>query len=234
MKPNFFIMKHLFCLLLIFTTAFSSQARERIDLQNFQHLSLAAGIEVVLVPEEGISPYLLIIKGEREHLIIEEEGDLLSLMREDEQSFFSKDVEVKVELHGSVPHSISVSSGSELESSRVLEAENLVLQVRSGAHVQLSVKLAALEVSVSSGAGIALRGEVGKMTLNVSSGAAFKGKHLQVETAAIKASSGAEAAVWATKELSAEVRSGAALSYQKEPGLTVNLDVSDSASAKVF
>jgi Putative auto-transporter adhesin, head GIN domain len=125
---------------------------------------------------------------------------------------------------------LHASSGSQVTVNGSINAENLDLNVSSGAGFNGAIHAKELSADVSSGAGVKISGKADKLTVDVSSGADFKGYDLAVDFCDAKASSGASLHVTINKELNAKASSGADIRYK---GTALIRDIKVSAGGAV-
>lgn len=109
--------------------------------------------------------------------------------------------------------SIEASSGSNIKAPGKLNFSDLSLSSSSGADIELDLKADDLSLDVSSGADATLRGAVKTLSARVSGGAELDAGKLTAEICNAQASGGADATVYATRELRLQASGGADLSY---------------------
>ncbi len=109
--------------------------------------------------------------------------------------------------------SLEASSGADVTGQGTLAFDNLSLSASSGADVTLDLKTDDLNLDVSSGADATLRGSARTLSVRVSGGAELDAAKLTAETCNAQASGGADATVYATKQLRLQASGGADLYY---------------------
>lgn len=125
---------------------------------------------------------------------------------------------------------LSVSSGSDVRVQGGINADDLYLDVSSGADFKGAVTAKILSVDVSSGASISISGKSDKLKVEVSSGADFKGYDLVTDYCDASATSGAGVHVTINKELNAKASSGGDIHYK---GTALIRDIKTSSGGSV-
>ncbi len=123
---------------------------------------------------------------------------------------------------------LSTSSGADLTSKNVIEANKITLDASSGSDLQIELMADEVSADVSSGADIKISGEANMFYADASSGADIRARDFQVKTCHADASSGADIRVYVTEQLVAEASSGADISYSGNASVKKNKSVSGS------
>ncbi len=188
--------------------------KEDRPVSNLSGVQVATGIDLILT------------QGGSEKLTIEAAGfekeDVLSVIKNGVLQLsinrrnggnWGRNRHVKAYLSFRQLKSLDASSGAEVSSQGPLSFGNLSLGASSGADVNLDIKTDDLNVDVSSGADATLRGSARMLSVRVSGGAELDAVKLTTETCNAQASGGADATVYATKELRLQASGGADLYY---------------------
>lgn len=125
---------------------------------------------------------------------------------------------------------LSASSGSDVTVNGSIRADNLDLNVSSGAGFKGEISVKELSANVSSGAALKITGNADKLTVDASSGADFKGYDFTVDYCNASASSGAGVHVTINKELSAKASGGGDIRYK---GTALIRDIKTSGGGAV-
>jgi hypothetical protein len=125
---------------------------------------------------------------------------------------------------------IASSSGSDVYSTNVINADRLELSTSSGSDMKLEVNTFVLNCKSSSGSDLRLSGQTNKLIAKASSGSAIKAGDLKAESSQVKASSGADIIVNTSKELVAKASSGGDIKYYGNPE---KVDKNNSASGSI-
>jgi hypothetical protein len=124
--------------------------------------------------------------------------------------------------------SLMASSGSQLTTENMIQADKLHVDASSGAIIDANVKVTNMEIDASSGANISLEGTAKEVFVDGSSGANIKANELQTLVCNADASSGANISIDVTDNLTAEASSGGNISYKGNPSVQKNKSVSGS------
>lgn len=200
-------------LIFLFTLYIQAQ---KVDLNNFDGINVAAGLNVNLVPGNSNYADVEMISGDREDVKIKVQSGTLRLKAE--SGFFGKSPKANITVYYTDEiNSIDVSSGSRLKSSQLIKSKRLELDASSGASCSVSIDVDELNVDVSSGARITISGDADAQAIDVSSGAKYSAKELISEYADISASSGANADIYCSKRIKADASSGGQVYYYGSP-----------------
>ena len=204
------LLTSLFCLFLFLGHA------QKTDLDPFDGIDVAAGLNVELIPANKNYVEVEMIKGDIKDVIIKVKNGTLRL-KADSGLFGNAPKANLTVYYTDFIQSIDVSSGSRLKSSQVLKGDRMELEASSGASCSVEIEVDELKVDVSSGARINTTGKAGAQSVDVSSGSKYSGKELLSEFADVSASSGAKAEVFCSKRIKAESSSGGNISYYGNP-----------------
>lgn len=123
---------------------------------------------------------------------------------------------------------LSTSSGADLTSKNVIEANEITLDASSGSDLQVELMADEVSADTSSGADIKISGEANIFYADASSGADIRARDFRVKTCHADASSGADIRVYVTEQLVADASSGADISYSGNASVKKNKSVSGS------
>ena len=124
--------------------------------------------------------------------------------------------------------SLNSSSGADLVSEGMLEAEKIYLNASSGADLKVELTADEVEADCSSGADIRISGKANLLYADASSGSDIKAKDFLVERCHANVSSGADISVNVSKSLTADANSGGDISYTGEASVQTKKSVSGS------
>ncbi|MBO0937027.1 DUF2807 domain-containing protein [Fibrella sp. HMF5335] len=120
---------------------------------------------------------------------------------------------------------INVSSGADVHGQTDFTADQLAINVSSGADLTMHVKARDMTVSVSSGADATLSGSTERLVAKSSGGADLHAQKLIADVCQVQASGGADAKVYARKELRMQASGGGDIDYSG-PGQVVSRQTS--------
>lgn len=123
---------------------------------------------------------------------------------------------------------LNSSSGADLITKNVLEANKISLDASSGSDLQVELIADEVEAKTSSGADIKVSGEANFLNADASSGSDIKARNLLVKKCTADASSGADISVNVSESLTANASSGADISYSGDATVQKRKSVSGS------
>jgi hypothetical protein len=123
---------------------------------------------------------------------------------------------------------LNSSSGADLTTKNVIEANKITLDASSGSDLQVELIADEVDASTSSGADIKLSGEANYLNADASSGSDIKARSLLVKKCKAEASSGADISVNVSESLTANASSGADISYSGDATVQKRKSVSGS------
>ncbi len=122
------------------------------------------------------------------------------------------------------------TSGSDVFSTNVINADHLELSSTSGSGMKLEVNTNTLECKSTSGSDIRVSGKTIKLIAEATSGSDIKAGDLIAESSKVKATSGADITVNTSKELTAKATSGGDIKYYGNPE---KIDKSNNSSGSI-
>lgn len=224
-------MKYLVLCLSIF--AHSVFAEETRDLPDFNEVSAAAGVKVILVKSSQTKANVEVENCDPEDVITEVRGSKLVVKFDDKISWTrsNRNRKATVTVYYKAVSAVGVSSGAMIHSDEVIEAGNLELDGSSGGMMEFEVNSRALNVDISSGGIIKINGKTESLDVDVSSGGVFKAYDLRSDSATADASSGGVASFSVAKTLDADASSGGSIRYRGNPD-KVHSNASSSGSIR--
>ncbi|MDG2450196.1 MAG: DUF2807 domain-containing protein [Saprospiraceae bacterium] len=219
MKKVTFLNLFLFIILSSVTWAFPTLETEVRNLEEFSKLSVATGINLVLVPGDKNSAEIEATNIDLDDVLTKIDGNKLIVKVKGWNINFNKKRKVKIDVTLTYTDlkQVSASSGASLNSSHTLTNEHLDLHASSGASMELDIEGNQVEASASTGAFIKLTGECNALEAIVNTGAGIKSSGLEAATVEAKASTGSEIQVWATESLFAKANTGGEVRYKGDP-----------------
>ncbi|PXX99187.1 DUF2807 domain-containing protein [Marinifilum breve] len=197
------------------------------EIGSFSAISSGSGIDVYLKQGDKESVTVEADENLLELIVTRIKGDKLVIKTEDPIRRAKK---LNVYVTFVNVNEISVSSGSDLESSHLLKFEDLDISVSSGADADLELKADNLTCSVSSGADANLSGTANSFYGKASSGSDLRAADLKAKVCKAKASSGGDVSVYASESIEASASSGGDVNYYGDP---TKVNVSSSSGGDV-
>lgn len=190
--------------------------KEDRPVANLSGVQISSGIDLILT-QGGAEKLTLDVKGfDKNDVQSTVKNGILVLSIDQKQrnwSSWGSSRKVKAYLTFRQLKSIEAGSGADVTAPGRLDFGNLSLAASSGSNVKLDLKANDLSLEVSSGADATLRGSARTVSVRVSSGAQLDAEQLTAEVCNAQASGGADASVYATKELRLQASGGADLHY---------------------
>jgi len=205
--------KLFFALSLIFTLSLSAQGSRSIG--PFNEIVVSGKLDV------------LIVQGDTEEVIVYEEGhsegqvnisirgNTLKLNLLD--GWLKGDRRIPVKIIYKDIHKIRVLAGAELQSDNTIIADQFEVKANSGAEVELKLEVGNLEGSAAEGAVLKLYGQAETQYVTASTGGEYNAEALSCVNTHVKANTGGEAHVVATKFIDANANTGGEIRYSGNP-----------------
>ena len=182
--------------------------------ENFNKIEISRGMDVYLTQDTKVS--LLVEADENLHdiIITEVEGNTLKIYA-DENISSSKAQKVFVNFKDI--QKIVSTSGSDVYSTKVIQAENLILKTTSGSDMELEIEVDVVDCKSTSGSDLRLSGTANKLYAEATSGSDIKAGDLITNICNASASSGADLAIHVKEKLYATASSGGDIKYYGNP-----------------
>lgn len=194
---------------------------------DFDEIKVSNGLDVYLTQDtnEGIR----IEADENLHDIImtSVENNILSIYTTENINYAASR---KVMVSFDAISKIKATSGSDVYSTNTIKADALELSTTSGSDMELDIDVTSVTCDSSSGSDLKLTGKAEYLVAEASSGSDIKAGSLITKTSEVRASSGADITVNATKELIAKSGSGGDVKYYGNPE---KVEKNDSTSGSI-
>lgn len=198
------------------STVYAQNWKEDRPVASITGVQVSTGIELMLT-QGGAEKLTLEATGfEKNEVKSVLKNGVLQLFidrRNQGMSGWGKNRNVKAYLTFRQLKTIEASSGSNVQAQGRLTFANLDMAASSGSEVELDLKADDLNIEVTSGANTNLHGSARTLSTRVSSGAELEAGKLTTEICNVQATGGANADVYATKELRLQASGGADVSY---------------------
>ncbi|MCB0687558.1 MAG: DUF2807 domain-containing protein [Saprospiraceae bacterium] len=208
-------------ILLLFVLAVSQvlKAEETRILSDFQEVSAAAGIHVILIKSSETKANVEIENGDVEEVITEVKDSRLKIRFDDRNKWHgnNRHRKAKVTIYYRSINVIHVSSGANLEAQNIIESESLALRGSSGGRMDIQVSSSELSIDISSGGILDVEGGTSSLQVDVSSGGILHGEDLHAQNVQADASSGGMATFSVSDALDANASSGGRIRYYGQP-----------------
>lgn len=189
-------------------------------LDNFTTLSVAGSVKVLLVKGNSNKAEIETVNASTEDLITTVKNGELKIKFKDKKGRWINNKKATVTLTYRTLEGISAAAGSNVKADGVISADDLFINVSSGAYTSLDIEGRDVRLSVSSGGSLVLEGRADEADLDVSSGGSLNGRDLKASYVVASASSGGSAKIWAIKSIRATASSGGTIKYKGDPEKT--------------
>lgn len=191
------------------------------EMGAFEGVAASAGIEVDITAGPNRSVVAENKSGDFEDLRISVEGKVLHIGRAPSSwfsSWFSGGrPDYKVHVMTPALHSLSASSGAEVEVKGPFEGD-FSLTASSGSEVHAAgIRGGSVKASASSGSDVEIEGTCISLQAEASSGSDLEADDLKCETVTVNTSSGSDVSVSASKRVAGEASSGSDISVKGRP-----------------
>ncbi len=196
---------------------------------HFRAVSASRGIEVII----GGTDKVVIEADDNvlDYVIAEADNGVFDITISDKVNLRNADVTVRIPNNGKI-NSLRASSGAEIRTESALKASDLeirlssaaaldaalkakqcTIRLSSGSEMKAAVDFGTCDIKLSSGSSVRLSGKADSMNADVSSGSELKAFELEARMCNVGVSSGAEADVNCSGELTAQASSGGSIEY---------------------
>lgn len=216
-------MKQLLALLaLSFSINIMAQTKQTRIVANFNGISSASGISVQI--KQGTANEV-IVSSSKDELVanikteVDENGVLKIYYKNPDKKSWNNTKNVKLNAFVTYKdiNSLMASSGSSMQADMAVMADDLKIEVSSGAEIELDIATTDCSINVSSGANAKIGGNATNAKIVASSGSTLKADKLTVENCTATVSSGADVKIEITKKLNASASSGGSIKYKGNP-----------------
>ncbi|MEQ8925501.1 MAG: head GIN domain-containing protein [Fulvivirga sp.] len=194
--------------------SFAQDVEER-KLPSFDEVQVSQGIDAYL--QKGTKESIKVeVKGiPLEEVLTEVFGDRLKVHLSRNRW---RDYSVVVHITYVKLEEISASSAANVVGRNKIQSDRLILDVSSAADIEVDVDVNELTVDASSSGDVEVSGKTKYLEVDASSAGGVDAYDLEAEIVRVDVSSGADARVYATKEINAEASSGGSVRYRGNPG----------------
>ena len=187
---------------------------EERELPLFDGIKSSVGLDIII--KEGNSNTVIVEADENLHELISTEVEDGILMIKS-SLFISKATSKKVIIFNNKLNYIKTTSGSNLKSNCIILSEEITVEATSGSFINVSIEAISTETRASSGANIRVEGITKNHASSAASGSKINSYLFKSKNTLVKASSGAEINIFASKKLEAKATSGGDIDYKGSP-----------------
>ncbi len=221
------------CVSVFIGTALSSAAandRETREVSGFNAIKVSSGIDLYLKMGDTESVEIVADDDIMDKIITRVEDGVLRIYVKDRISWRWR-MERKAYVTVKEIEKIDASAGSDVKGNSTITAYDLEINASSGSDVELDVKVDNLDLDVSSGSDAKMTGLAKNFRAEASSGADIHASELRTKNCEVRVSSGSDASVNVSNELTARASSGGDIRYTGNPEIK---DISESSGGDVY
>lgn len=184
-------------------------------LAPFDELSVIGNIEVVLEEGEEEKAVIYTKNIDENDVSISVKGDVLKIRLY--KTVFKNNEDVKIEITYRKLRIVKGSAGAHVYNNSTLEGDKIIARAHSGAKVDLSVNVDALDGAAYEGAELKVRGKTESQEVVAATGGQYKALNLDSNRTIVKANTGGEAEVVANDKIEASANTGGRIGYKGDP-----------------
>lgn len=205
----------IFLLATIVTTTVG-QEKETRTIGDFTRISVGSGIDLYITQGDHIDLVVEASKDRLHKIITEVKDNQLKIYTKNKYEW-GWDKAPKVYLTFKQLERLTAGGGADVYSKTIIKAEKLEVSTSGGADAYLHVQTDKLKLSTSGGSDIKIKGETQTLYAEASGGSDINAQELKAQSVKVSTSGGADATVWAEKELTASASGGSDIDYYGNP-----------------
>ena len=114
-------------------------------------------------------------------------------------------------------HMLKATSGSDVYTEDIIEADEISISATSGADIRFSLNAVSVETSATSGSDIKISGTTTNHASSATSGSSIDAYNLESKNTIAKATSGADINIYASEKIEAKATSGGDIDFKGNP-----------------
>jgi hypothetical protein len=189
-------------------------AKKEVSLNNFSILDVSDNIEVEIIISKDTKAEIEADENIIDHILVEQRGSILSISS-DKRIRMARSK--KVIVYCNELKEIDASTASNVFSGKPLQIEDLRIDAKSAANIELSGEFTNLDINGSSSADITLNGTTKSLSVNLSSAADLNAFELKADKAVVNVSSASDARIRVSNEAHLRASSAADIVYKGSP-----------------
>ena len=201
---------------LIFFAQISVAQRELRQVENFNSIKVANGLDVYITQENEQRVEVEAIKGQIHRIITEVNNGTLHVYVNGNFKWNAKDIR-KIYISAPEFKNITANGGADIHGKTVIKAASLNVECNGGADIYLSVQTNDLTLNCTGGADILIEGTTENLNATASGGADINAKKLKAKHVVASASGGGDVDVYASESLKADASGGGDINYLGSP-----------------
>lgn len=186
-----------------------------LSLDPFDEINVTGNVEVVLAEGDMEAATLEVENIPEDKVQVRVKGGVLKIKLV--ESIFYKNEEVRVYVTYRALRALRAEAGALVESKNVIEGDELLARVGTGARVHLRVEVNSLDAGAGEGGELQVAGTTDRQEVSVSTGGQYEALDLECARAYVKANTGGRAEVVALEYLEASANTGGNILYKGDP-----------------
>jgi len=211
-------MKNIFRASLVFLISFSLSTLDGQTVRevgDFTEVSASTSVKVKLIKSNENKVEFKMTGGYEKSLVTEVKNDKLIIKIKHKGMFRGNNkTKAAVKVYYTDLEEISASAGASIKAEEPIEADEMEIEVSSGAVLDLEIVAGEIEAEASSGGRILLEGSAKDGKYEVNSGAHIDAMSMICDNVKAEANSGGHLKVYVNKKLNADASSGGSIRYK--------------------
>ncbi|MEM9547423.1 MAG: head GIN domain-containing protein [Bacteroidota bacterium] len=200
--------------LLITLFAISTNGQTIRNVDSFNQLSASSSVKIKLIKSNEQKIEFKMTKGDESNLITEVKNGKLIVKIKSKMFSSNNNTKAAVKVYYTELNDVEASAGASIKAEEPINANEIDLEVSSGAVMDVEVKAQRVEAEASSGGRLLIEGSATNGEYEASSGANIDATLLICDNVNAEASSGGKMKVHANKKLNADASSGGSIRYK--------------------
>ncbi|WP_430810363.1 MULTISPECIES: head GIN domain-containing protein [unclassified Carboxylicivirga] len=205
---------------LLFTSVIAGQEKELRSVSEFVSVDVSSGIDLYYTQASETKVEVVCSKDDLHRLITKVQGNTLKVYMEGSSGWnWITGAAPKVYVSAAQLENLSASGGADVYGQNVIKGASVTLNASGGADIYMELRSRVLTLISSGGADIKVKGQCDQLEATASGGSDIHARELKAQKVKVTTSGGAEAIVWAEKEIIAKASGGSDIDYYGKPDL---------------
>ncbi len=202
--------------LILFALSIQAQEKETRTVGDFTKINVSSGINLYLTQGDKIEVVVESDKSDMHKIITEVDGNTLRIYNKKSYNWGMHKAP-KVYLTVKDIDYISSNGGADVYGQNLIVTEKLKVSTSGGADAYLEIQSSDVVLSTSGGSDIKIKGSTVNLEASASGGSDINANELKAQIVHVTASGGADATVWAEKQITAKASGGGDIDYFGNP-----------------
>lgn len=204
------------CLIALSFASINAQEKETRDIKHFNKINVSSGVDIYLTQGDNIDLNVECDKSEIHKIITEVNNNTLTIYNRRSYSWIPQRAP-KVYVTVKDLNEIKCSGGADIYVQNTLKLNSIKITASGGADAYLNITADKVILSSSGGADITIKGTTNTLDASASGGSDINAAGLKAQSVIIEASGGADASVWAEKQITAKASTGSDIKCYGNP-----------------